>query len=172
MSGHIEAPPHIEIQVQHQLAVSGRDFALIGVLVGGNHVVVVEREPDPEAISRIKERIHEFWVSIEKGDAPSPDFIKDAGFIKELYRNARKGLVVDSTARIEELASHYKSLSENIKELEAQRDAAKAEILMLSGDAEKIKGPGFSISCGVVEGGPVSYVRKPYRNFKLTWGKS
>jgi hypothetical protein len=51
------------------------------------------------------------------------------------------------------------------------KEAAKAEILTIIRDAEKVKGDNFSISSGLI--GPSEYVVKKdgYRNFKITWKK-
>ena len=86
--GNIEAPLHIEIQVQHQLMVSQRQFAYIGALVGGNKLVLIKRTRDENVIRRIREVIAEFWGTIEANIPPSPDFEKDADFIKDLYKYA------------------------------------------------------------------------------------
>ena len=37
---NIEAPPHIEMQLQQQLMITGRKYAYIGALVGGNQVKI------------------------------------------------------------------------------------------------------------------------------------
>jgi len=93
--GGLEAPPHIEFQVQHQLAVSGRPYARIGALVGGNRVVIIERKAEPAIIEAIYEKVRNFWASIEKGDAPVPDFSRDSETIARLYGYAEPGKVLN-----------------------------------------------------------------------------
>jgi putative phage-type endonuclease len=163
----VEAPNHIELQVQHQLAVSGAEYALIGAFIGGNNVVLIRREPDDEIIKQIKEKIFNFWRAVEKGKAPSPDFVKDADFIKQIYNIAKPGAVIEADSRVKELATEYHQLGIQARILDQQRDACKAEMLTLIGDAEKVVGDTFTISSGMVKGGPVSYERKDYRNFKV-----
>ena len=46
----VEAPPHIELQLQHQLMVSGIDKGYIGALIGGNKIKVIEIDRDWETI--------------------------------------------------------------------------------------------------------------------------
>jgi len=164
---NIEAPHHIELQVQYQLAVSGRDHAIIGAFIGGNNVVLIRREPDAEIIESMREKVFNFWASIEKNKAPNPDFTKDAEFIKKVYNMAKQGAVVEADARVKELAKEYHLLGQQAKILDGQREACKAEMLTLIGDAEKVIGDTFTISAGMVKGGPVSYERKDYRNFKM-----
>jgi putative phage-type endonuclease len=42
--GDLEAPAHIELQVQQQLLLTGRPVVHIGALVGGNKVQMIERQ--------------------------------------------------------------------------------------------------------------------------------
>jgi len=168
---NIEAPPHIEIQIQHQLAVSGRRLSYIGALVGGNRIVLLRREPDQVIITRIKSRILSFWKSIEEGIEPKPDFSRDAGFIAKLYGYSEVGKILDATNEIESLAEEYKALSNAAKTANNGKEEAKAQILMLIGDAEKVKGAKFSISAGMIGPTHVEYDREGYRSFRINWKK-
>lgn len=169
--GNIEAPPHIELQVQHQLAVSARKFAYIAALVGGNRVALIKREPDDEIINQIKNKVATFWDSILKNKEPSPDFEKDADFLKQIYNYAEPNKIIDADKLIDSLAQKYKVLSDDIKKMQKEVDATKAELLTLIGDAEKVKGEQFTISAGMVSESQVSFTRKPYRNFRISWKK-
>lgn len=169
--GNIEAPPHIELQVQHQLAVSDRKFAYIAALVGGNRVALIKREPDQEIINAIKNKVADFWKSIDCNIEPNPDFEKDAEIIRQLNNYAEPGKVIDANQRVSYLAGEYLAYCEQIKELENKRDAAKTEMITLIGDAEKIKGEQFTISAGMVAESQISFTRKPYRNFRISWKK-
>lgn len=171
---NVEAPPHIELQVQHQLLVSGRSYAKIGALIGGNTVVVLEREADIEIQNQIKEKLRAFWTSIYDNKEPKPDFEKDSKFIAHLYGHAEPGKVADATesAELTELAIVHQSLGAEIKELTTKREAAKAQMLILIQDAEKVKGAGFTISAGLVGPTHVEYERKGYRNFRVNWPRA
>lgn len=170
----IEAPPHIELQVQHQLLVSGRAFAYIGALVGGNRVVLLKRERNDKVIDAIKSQCASFWMTIAMGKEPVPDFARDAAVIGRLYGYAEVGKVLNARgdAKIERLLEKYKQAADREKEAGTDKDAAKAELLTLIGDAEKVHSDICTISCGMIAGGPVSYERKPYRNFKPSWKKA
>jgi predicted phage-related endonuclease len=65
--GTIEAAAHIELQVQHQLAVSGFPRAYIGALIGGNKGLVIERERDEQVIAAIRAKVAEFWRTVDAG---------------------------------------------------------------------------------------------------------
>ena len=171
--GNLEAPLHIEIQVQHQLAVCGRDFAYIGALVGGNNVVLLKREKNQKIIDGIFKKVAEFWKSVEADNPPPPNFETDASFICDLYANAEPGKVVDvrDDAALHGLAAKHKEIADNVKMLSKEKEAIKAQILSMIGDSEKAIGNGFSITAGMVGECPIQYVRKAYRNFRVNWKK-
>lgn len=171
--GNFEAPPHIELQVQHQLAVSGRAFAYIAALVAGNKIVLIKREPDQEIINEIKLKVMQFWETIDKNQEPEPDFARDGKMLKRLYNVAEPGKVLDASddAGLLEMVKEYLRHGAAIKKLEGKREAIKNKILTLAGDSEKIIGGQFSVSLGTVAGGHVEYDREPYRLFKINANK-
>lgn len=163
---NVEAPPHIEVQVQTQLLVSGRKQAWIAALIGGNKVQLIRRERDEKVISAIKERVAQFWKSVESGVEPSPDFRKDAEFIIGLFQSSEPGTVIGATSEIEALVHDYKNHASLEKTASEEKKAIKAQILTLIGTAEKVKGETFSISAGMI--GPKEYTVKSegYRDFR------
>ena len=168
----VEAPPHIELQLQHQLMVSGIDKGYIGALIGGNKIKVIERKRDEEIISSIEKKIKSFWRSIEENREPSPDFQKDADFITRLYAHSKHDTTIASTNEIQELAQSYKDAHEKEKEYTAAKKAIKAQLLTLIGDNEKVLGDGFTISAGMIATKMVeAYERRGYRNFKINFRK-
>lgn len=169
---HIEAPPHIELQVQHQLALTGLPIAYIGALIGGNEVKLLKREPDLLVIGKIKKAIANFWQSIKEMRPPAPDFQRDAAFIAKLYSFAEPNKTVPATEQVRLLAETYKHFADMEKEAKAQKESAKAEILTIIGDAEKCRGENFTISAGVIGATSYEVNREAYRNFKINWRKS
>jgi putative phage-type endonuclease len=166
------APLHIECQVQTQLAVSGRKYCMIVGLIGGNEAVIIRRDRDEAVIQAIIEKTKWFWQTIADKKEPEPDFKKDAEIIGRLYGYAEPEKVIEGTDEIKTLAVKYKEVSDQIKPLEEQKEALKAEILTLVKDAEKVTGEGFTISAGMQ--GPKmieAYERKGYRMFRVNWSK-
>lgn len=163
----VESPLHIELQVQHQMMMSGYETCYIGALVGGNRAVIIERKKDPLVIAEIKKKIKQFWISIYMNDEPKPDFEKDKDAIRELYKAAKKGKAVEGTMQVKELAETYYNLTEQIAALNKKRDAIKMQMLTMMGDAEKIIGEGYQVSAGVVQ--RAGYEVKPvvYRDFRI-----
>lgn len=166
---HVEAPPHIELQVQHQLHVKDAEHSIIAALVGGNRLVLIERSRDEKIIKAIETRAMYFWETIDKNIEPKPDFAKDADFIKSLYAYAAPGKVIDSTGdgRLLDLTIAYKEFSAQAKKANEDKDAVKAEILTLIGDAEKVVCDRYSISAGLVGPKHVEYEARGYRDFRI-----
>jgi putative phage-type endonuclease len=170
----VEAPPHIEMQVQHQLLVSGLPYAYIGALVGGNRAVLIRREPAPSVIQSIVTRAEDFWKSLQNGQEPKPNFSRDSAFIAKLYQQVKPGRVVnlEADAELAELASAYKMHGAARDEAEKAREEVKARILMKIGDAEKALGKDFSISAGTVKATRVeAFERAAYRGVRVNFKK-
>lgn len=173
-TGELEAPLHIELQVQHQLAVSGRKFAFICALVGGNKIHLIQRDRNESVIEDIKIKAAEFWKGIDVGVVPAPDFTRDADTIAKIYNQAEKGKFIDARRDIDLalLVQEYKKFAAEEKSAKESKDAMKAQILMKVGDAEKVIGEGYSVTLGTVAGGHVSYERSAYRMFKINVSKT
>lgn len=62
----IEATPYIELQVQHQMLVSGLKVAYIGALIGGNKGILLRREADKKVQDEILRRSEKFWKEVGK----------------------------------------------------------------------------------------------------------
>ncbi len=163
------APEHIELQCQHQLAVSGRRVCYIGALVGGNTAHVIERQRDEVCIKLIFERVKFFWDTIDAGMAPSPDWDVDSDEYIQRNDFAEPNKQAPMTADIKKLCAEYSEWTTKGNQVEAAKKAIKARILSLIGDAELCTGQGYTISAGVVGPSRVeAYDRKAYRTFKIT----
>lgn len=150
--GFIEAPAHIEIQVQHQMLVSGLRRAYIGVMVGGNDIRMIEREADDQVHAAILAKASEFWQAIEAGIAPDPVMPDDADAVIRMHQFAEPGKLFDARAdaSVASLVQQYHQLGQTEKQAEEDRKVIKAELLQRIGDAEKVLLDGFLVSAGLV----------------------
>lgn len=171
--GSIEAPLHIELQVQHQMTVAGVSTAYIAVLVGGNDVKIIKRNANKAIQEKIREKVSLFWNSIEENVQPNPDFTRDAEFVAKLYGHAEPGTVFNAIGNdhLRSLMVQYKAHKAIIKDLDGKCEAIKAEVLTIIGDAEKVLGDGYTISAGVIGPAEISYTRQGYRTFKPNTNK-
>jgi putative phage-type endonuclease len=138
--GEEEAPLHIEIQVQHQLAVSGRQWACIGVLAGGNTAHLFVRKRDETAIAAIEDAVERFWRSIEANEPPSPDFRRDADSIRDLYAASDPAAALSEEARAEiaTLLPRFIEARAAAKAAKEAEDEIKARLLHALGPVEKV----------------------------------
>lgn len=180
----LEAPPHIELQVQHQLLVSGMPSAYLVALVGGNTLKHTRRTRD-DAVGRvILRKVAEFWAMVRDDRPPPPDFSKDAKLIAQLYNRSNPGEVIDLTGdqKADELVYYFHSTQESISLMQREIDKYKAQLLEIIGTAERAVGGAWSISAKEVapsQGKLVTqemvgtYVnpRKGYRRFAVTLKK-
>lgn len=133
----MEAPPHIELQLHHQIGLTQANWGIIAADVGGE-LVIIERERSPHFLERIGEEIDEFWETIRKGEPPEPSLEKDLKTLQRLYpdHTPEKVAPLDDDMRQYlhdlELGRQYKAAGEKLA------DAAKTGILWLAGDAELV----------------------------------
>ncbi len=66
-------PEYIQLQVQHQLGVTGKHTADVGVLVCGNDFRVYRLERDERMIARLIELEQQFWHYVETDTPPPAD---------------------------------------------------------------------------------------------------
>ena len=165
----IEAPPHIEIQVQHQLEVADMGWALIAPLVGGNTPKPMIRERDVEVGELIRERCQRFWDRIDAGVSPEPHYVDDAKTIAKLHLE-NDGSVLDLTdnPRVFELCKEYKAAGAAEKAAQDRKSGAKSELLTIIGAAKTVRGAGFSISAGTNKESFRSYDRAAGERVTIT----
>lgn len=183
--GSIEAPEHIEMQVQHQMAVSGFSRAFIGAFIGGNRGVVIERERDEDVIRAIRAKVAEFWRTVDAGQEPEPVMPDDAGALIRLHQYAEPGKVLDASGdeEIAQLVDTYLVRQAAKKNAEEDAEVAKANLMARIGDAEKVLLPGYTISASMIADTPPTLItaemvgtsyggRKGYRNFRVNTRKA
>lgn len=177
--GNIEAPEHIELQIQHQMEVRGYSWCALVALVGGNEQKIILRNRDKDIGRDIRKKAGRFWQRIATNCAPSPDYTADAEFIiKQLRNDAEAGLIVHADASLTELIEQYARLSLMADEQETLKKAKRAQILERIGKASKVLSPLGSISCGMTKPSPGTIItpdmvgqyvggREGYRGFRF-----
>lgn len=165
----VEAPVHIEFQVQHQLEVADLGWAIIAPLVGGNTPKPVYRVRDQAVGEAIRQKVAEMWSRIESGTPPAPDFTKDGKTIAEVYVE-NDGSTADLThiPRVAELCRLYKAAGAEEKAAKERKDAAKAELLTIVKAAKSAIVPGFKVSAGTNKATFRAYYRDAYEKMTVT----
>jgi len=167
-----EAPPHIEVQFQHQLEVANRDWGIIVAMVAGNTPKVIHVERDREMGAGIRRAVAKFWNRVDKNIPPAPDFTKDAETIRTLYRDASGApMIAKGNNYLHALVGTYHKAANDEKDAKARKEAAKAEMLTLIGSAPKVVGDGWSISAGQINRKESVVAATSYRDFRISMKK-
>lgn len=66
-------PEYVQVQVMHQLAVTGKRAADVAVLIGGQELRVYRMERDEQMIAHLIELERQFWHYVETDTAPPAD---------------------------------------------------------------------------------------------------
>jgi predicted phage-related endonuclease len=178
--GSIEAPIHIELQVQHQMAVSGFKRAFIGAFIGGNRGVVIERLRDEPVIAAIKAKVADFWRTVDAGEEPDPVMPGDAEVLIRLNQYAKPGKVQDASSDdvLAELIERYKKAAADEGNAKDDKDVAKAEIFKHIADAEKVLTGLWTVSAAMQAETPATLItqnmvgtsyggKKGFRNLRI-----
>jgi putative phage-type endonuclease len=131
-------PEYIQLQVQHQLAVTGKAAADVAVLLCGQKLEVHRIERDDEIIARLMVLESHFWGFVESDTPPSADGSESAArALRHLYRG--NDTTLDFTGDVE-LSNTLDALAELDGELAAKEREAerlKQVIQQAMGDASK-----------------------------------
>lgn len=118
-------PEYVQIQVQHQLAVTGKQAADVAVLLCGQQLEVHRVERDEDVIGRLMILEARFWESVERDIAPPADGSESAGnALRQLYRG--NDTTIDFSGD-ETLSGQFAELVALRTELDAKE--ARAEVL-------------------------------------------
>ena len=132
-------PEYVQLQVQHQLAVTGKAAADVAVLLGGQHLEIHRIERDEALIARLVQLEKQFWDYVETDTPPPADGSESAELALRCLYPEDQGQTVDFTedrtlsAAFADLLSVRQTL-DGLTKLEAQ---FKQTIQQAMGDASK-----------------------------------
>jgi len=144
-------PEYLQLQVLHQLAVTGKQTADVAVLVCGNEFRIYRIERDESMIARLIELEAQFWQHVESDTPPAADGSDSAATALQALYPQDDGAILDlsddvgMSAAFADLISVRASIAEQAK-LEA---TLKQSIQQRMGNTSK----------AVFEGGDVSWKR-------------
>ncbi len=121
-----EAPPHIEIQLQHQLMVAGPEYkwGVIAVWTGiyDHHLII--RERDEEMMKVLEAETKKFWKQVEDGEEPDIDLYRDCDLVVKLCDGDQDIDLSDN----ENLLMKYHRLNREVKEAQKELKETKTQI--------------------------------------------
>jgi len=128
-------PLNYQVQVQHNLAVTGAQQAFIACLVGGQKLVVHQMEPVPEFIAGLCAAEEAFWRNCQEGIEPEagPGSI-DRAILGELYQAKSDPLVFADgpvCKDAELLDFELEAVKAQLKQLGENRDRLENQLIQL-----------------------------------------
>jgi putative phage-type endonuclease len=132
-----EPPINYQIQVQHQLAVTGIAWAAMAVLIGGQEFFYTDVERNEPFIETLLEVEHRFWQAIEQREPPPADGSSATrALLKVLFPREEKGLTVTLPPVASEWDARRTEAITQLDHWEAVRDEAENSIKAAMGEAE------------------------------------
>lgn len=132
-----DPPIEWQIQVQHQLMVTGMQWGTIACLIRGNTLVTCDIERNEDFIEIMQQKETEFWTMVL--DRQQPAFDGSPSSVEALlriYPKEKQGKIIalsDDALGWDERLSEIK---EEVKRLKAEEEELKARIKAELGDAE------------------------------------
>lgn len=133
------------VQVQHQLAVTGKEFCDVACLVGGNHYVQHRVWRNETIIKQLIEAEDKFWNKHVVPRIPPEWDGSEASteLLKEMYPQAKEGKSVVLPSDVRDMIRRRNELAEAISGLETQKTEIENKIKGLLQDAEVGVVPGL-----------------------------
>ena len=131
-----EVPLMYHCQVQHQLAVTGFQRAVVAVLHAGNRLALYSIEADPEDQKRIAEAVDTFWLDHVVPKVQPAAMSRDLERLKRLPSVEAETLEADSELRA--LIEQHKAAKEAVGQAEDWCDQLAARIIAKIGPAEVV----------------------------------
>jgi putative phage-type endonuclease len=141
-------PEYIQCQVQHQLAVTGKQAADVCVLLCGQDLQVFRIERDEEVIERLIALECAFWDHVETDTPPEADGSDSAGrALQALYpRDAGTVLDLSGDAALCGDFDELLDIRERLSRLQTRESTLKQRIQQTMGDASKAVFPSGEVS--------------------------
>ena len=132
-------PEYVQLQVMHQLAVTGKQAADVAVLLGGQHLEIHRIERDESLIARLIDLERLFWDYVVSDTPPPADGTASAEAALRCLYPEDNGQTLDFSQHTE-LASTYlelKAVRQNIAQQETREVQLKQVLQQAMGAATR-----------------------------------
>ena len=139
-------PEYVQLQVMHQLAVTGKQAADVAVLIGGQELQVHRIERDEAMISRLIELERQFWTYVELDQAPPADgsdsadvalrclYPQDSGQTLDLSQDLEMSAAFSDLLAVRQVLTSNNLLEAQLKQRIQQRMGEATKVLFETGD--------------------------------------
>lgn len=119
-------PEYVQLQVMHQLAVTGKQAADVAVLLGGQHLEIHRIERDESMIARLIDLERLFWDYVVSDTPPPADGTASAEAALRCLYPEDNGQTLDFSQHTE-LSSNYLELK-SVRQSIAQQETREAQL--------------------------------------------
>lgn len=164
-----EPPLEYIVQVQHQMAVTGKKWASIAALVGGVAFRWADIQRDDEFIANLLQIETEFWESIQRDEPPPPDGSEiTREVIKKLVPREILATPATLPAEAVDWDAARQGAKEEIAKWEAVKQEAEARIKLAIGEhaGSAILPNGARYTYKTINKKPYTVTPKPYRELR------
>ena len=133
-------PEYVQLQVHHQLAVTGKQAADIAVLIGGQDLQIHRINRDESMIARLIELERQFWHYVETDTPPPADGSDSADVALRCLYPQDSGQTIDLSQDLEMSAtfSDLLAVRQELTKFNQQEAQLKQRIQQRMGDATKV----------------------------------
>jgi putative phage-type endonuclease len=131
-------PEYVQLQVQHQLAVTGKQAADVAVLLCGQQLEIHRIERDDDVISRLIVLETRFWDMVQQDIEPSADGSESsARALRQIYPGNDSSLDFSQDVALCQTFSSLSALKTELDEKEHLAEQLKQAIQQAMGDASR-----------------------------------
>lgn len=131
-------PEYVQLQVQHQLMVTGKEAADVAVLLCGQKLEVHRIQRDEEVIARLVVLEAKFWDYVETDTQPPADGSESAAkVLRQIYPGNSTTLDFSQDESLCHAFTLLASLKAELEEKVAQAEKLKQTIQQAMGDASR-----------------------------------
>jgi putative phage-type endonuclease len=131
-------PEYVQLQVQHQLAVTGKDVADVAVLLCGQKLEIHRIARDEEVIARLVVLESRFWECVEAETPPPADGSESAArALRDLYQGNDTSLDFTGDSSMCQIFDGLAALRAELDAKERSAERLKQTLQQAMGDASK-----------------------------------
>ncbi|WP_350016215.1 lambda-exonuclease family protein [Rhodanobacter sp. IGA1.0] len=131
-------PEYVQLQVQHQLAVTGKQAADVAVLLCGQQLEIHRIQRDEEVIARLVVLETKFWECVQHDIEPPADGSESsARALRQMYRGNDTSLDFSQDDALSQTFAALSALKTEVDEKEELAEQLKQSIQQAMGDASK-----------------------------------
>lgn len=139
-------PEYVQLQVMHQLAVTGAQAADVAVLIGGQDLQVHRIERDEALIANLMALERQFWGHVQRCEPPPADgsdsadvalralYPRDSGQTLDLSQDFEMSAAFSDLLAVRQVIATHNALEAQLKQCIQQRMGEASQALFEGGD--------------------------------------